>query len=156
MERRTLEAVIGGDEYENQDEADKDVHKTMTDVVAEWAESNQRDKDADVNLMTPPKDSYKDSMTAKQREESIRHGYKLFSDPKGEASCINCHADYGRQVNFRYDDWGTLVRPMNLTTGVYRGGRRPIDLYWRIKGGIEPSGMPKTGLQDDKDRSGTW
>ena len=150
VEKRVLSAVIGGSKYENQDEADKDVHQIMTEVVGQWAESNQRDKDADVNLMTPPKDSYSESMTTKEREASIRNGYKLFSDPKGEASCINCHADYGRQVNFRYDDWGTLVRPMNLTTGVYRGGRRPIDLYWRVKGGIEPSGMPKTGLQDDK------
>ena len=40
---------------------------------------------------------------------------------------------------------------MNVTTGVYRGGRRPIDIYWRVKGGIDPSGMPKTGLQNDKD-----
>jgi mono/diheme cytochrome c family protein len=34
------------------------------------------------------------------------------------------------------------VRPANLTAGVYRGGRRPIDLYWRLRGGIPPSGMP--------------
>ena len=85
------------------------------------------------------------------REQSIRHGYQLFSDSKGEASCIACHVDYGRQVNFRYDKWGTMVRPMNLTTGVYRGGRRPIDLYWRIKGGIDPSGMPDAKTLSEKD-----
>ncbi len=83
--------------------------------------------------------------------ESIRRGYKLFSDPSGSASCIGCHQDYGRQVPFRYDKWGTLVRPMNLTLGVYRGGRRPIDIFWRIKRGIDPSGMPPTGVTDDKD-----
>ncbi len=44
-----------------------------------------------------------------------------------------------------------MVRPMNLTTGVYRGGRRPIDLYWRIKGGIVPSGMADAASLPDKD-----
>ncbi len=71
---------------------------------------------------------------------------------KGEASCIACHVDFGRQVPFRYDDWGTLVRPANLTAGVYRGGRRPIDLYWRIRGGIRPSGMPGAQLRIDRDQ----
>src|SRR5262249_7686320 len=61
-----------------------------------------------------------------------------------------CHLDYGRQVPFRYDAWGTLVRPANLTTGVYRGGRRPIDLYWRIKLGIPPSQMPSADLKRDE------
>ncbi len=37
-----------------------------------------------------------------------------------------------------------------MTAGIYRGGRRPIDLYWRIKGGIRPSGMPGADLKIDK------
>lgn len=32
--------------------------------------------------------------------------------------------------------------PRNLRSGVYRGGRRPIDLYRRIKNGIEGAPMP--------------
>ncbi|RAP55342.1 hypothetical protein [Pseudomonas aeruginosa] len=38
-----------------------------------------------------------------------------------------------------------MVRPADLTTGLYRGGRRPIDLYWRIAGGIPGSGMAAFG-----------
>jgi mono/diheme cytochrome c family protein len=113
-------------------------------LLQEWAASNDK-------VMTPAKDAYVENVSHKAREESIRHGYQIFSDPKGDASCIGCHTDYGRQVNFRYDDWGTLVRPRDLTAGVFRGGRRPIDLYWRIKGGIGPAGMPPTGLKNDKD-----
>jgi mono/diheme cytochrome c family protein len=82
-----------------------------------------------------------------QMEASVRRGYALFTDPKGAASCINCHLDYGRQVPFRYDKWGTLVRPADLTAGVYRGGRRPIDLYWRIRGGIRGAEMPKAEFE---------
>jgi mono/diheme cytochrome c family protein len=90
------------------------------------------------------------TFTDPQREESVRRGYALFTDTKGAASCIACHTDFGRQVPFRYDAWGTLVRPANLTADVYRGGRRPIDLYWRVRGGIPPSGMPQADLKPEQ------
>jgi len=51
--------------------------------------------------------------------------------------------DFGRRANFKFDSWGTLVRPANLTTGMYRGGRRPIDIYHRIHSGINGSGMAR-------------
>jgi mono/diheme cytochrome c family protein len=73
------------------------------------------------------------------RKESVRRGLALFQ--KGDASCISCHLDYGRQNTFRYDDWGTVVRPRNLTDTNYRGGRRPIDLYYRIHQGINGTPM---------------
>ena len=34
------------------------------------------------------------------------------------------------------------IKPRNLRIGNYRGGRRPIDIYQRITGGIEGSPMP--------------
>ncbi len=34
------------------------------------------------------------------------------------------------------------IRPRNLRQGVYRGGQRPLDLYWRIRNGIEGTPMP--------------
>jgi mono/diheme cytochrome c family protein len=83
-------------------------------------------------------------------QESIRRGYQLFSDPKG-IGCLNCHVDFGRQAKFRYDDWGTLVRPADLTKGIYHGGTRPIDHFWRIRGGIGPSQMPAaTSLTEEQ------
>jgi len=40
------------------------------------------------------------------------------------------------------DDWGDPLRPANLNRGVYKGGRRPLDLYWRIAKGITGTPMP--------------
>jgi mono/diheme cytochrome c family protein len=34
------------------------------------------------------------------------------------------------------------IRPRNMRQGVYRGGRRPIDLYRRIRDGIDGTPMP--------------
>jgi hypothetical protein len=48
----------------------------------------------------------------------------------------------GRDAPLYYDAWGTVVRPRNLYLNQLRGGRRPIDLYWRLHAGINGSGMP--------------
>ncbi len=60
-------------------------------------------------------------------------------------NCFTCHQDYGRQSEFKFDEWGTLVKPANWTLGIYRGGRRPVDLYYRIHSGISGSGMTTFG-----------
>jgi mono/diheme cytochrome c family protein len=44
--------------------------------------------------------------------------------------------------NQKPDDWGNPIRPANLNRGVYKGGRRPIDIFWRIAKGINGAQMP--------------
>ena len=54
-------------------------------------------------------------------------------------------------VDFRHD--GALyprnARPRNLRQGIFRGGRRPIDIYYRIYSGI--NGTPMPGLASGPD-----
>lgn len=40
------------------------------------------------------------------------------------------------------DDWGNPLRPANLNISRYKGGRRPLDLYWRVAKGINGAKMP--------------
>ena len=35
--------------------------------------------------------------------------------------------------------------PRNLREGSYRGGRRPIDIFWRVSAGIAGTPMPAGG-----------
>lgn len=78
---------------------------------------------------------------------SIGRGYKVFI----AGGCLSCHYNYGRTDNFRLDSWGTVVRPRNLVQGKFRGGRRPIDVYYRVVAGIDPSGMPQAYKDDVED-----
>ncbi len=50
------------------------------------------------------------------------------------------------------DDWQNPLRPANLVEGTYKGGRRPIDLYWRLAKGINGAKMPAHSniLKDDQ------
>jgi mono/diheme cytochrome c family protein len=142
-ERYTMEPLLDGSGL------DGSVRDRVVDLVGNylkaWASSNAKGID-------PSAYPYKEN----DSEASIRRGFKLFTDTRGAASCINCHVDFGRQAPFRYDKWGTLVRPANLTAGVYRGGRRPIDLYWRIRGGIDPSQMPRADFDDKTANKDQW
>jgi mono/diheme cytochrome c family protein len=81
---------------------------------------------------------------SEEYKASVRRGYKLFIQQSG-AGCIGCHTDYGRQSPYKYDYWGTIVKPIDLTQGNYRGGHRPLDIYWRIHSGINGTGMTAFG-----------
>jgi mono/diheme cytochrome c family protein len=86
-------------------------------------------------------------------KRSVGRGYELFI---GKGICVSCHYDFGRQSKFLYDDWGTLVRPNNLPQGIYRGGRRPIDIYYRVHSGIGPSKMPGAASEIASDPKAMW
>jgi hypothetical protein len=83
----------------------------------------------------------------------VSRGHDLFI---GKGICITCHIDYGRQAGYMYDKWGTLVQPRNLTMGNYRGGRRPLDFYYRVAGGIGPSNMPAAAAEVTSDPNAVW
>lgn len=104
-------------------------------------------KVADANLIVPENPF----PSKEERKASVQRGFQKFREQTG-AGCIKCHTDYGRQSLLFYDDWGTIGRPADLTTGILRGGRRPIDLYWRIHSGINGSNMPNfSGSLSSKD-----
>jgi mono/diheme cytochrome c family protein len=87
---------------------------------------------------------------SQEYKESVQRGWKLFVQ-QGGAGCIGCHTDYGRQSAYKYDYWGTIVKPIDLTQGTLRGGHRPIDIFWRIHSGINGTGMTAFGSQLNSD-----
>ncbi|NOX53498.1 MAG: c-type cytochrome [Planctomycetes bacterium] len=101
---------------------------------------------------------------------SLQHGRRLFL---GDVlKCASCHGEEGRGDGPQtkelqmipgknefypepglYDDWGHKIHPNDLTRGIYRGGKRPIDVYRRIYSGIKGTPMASfaTTLTDDDD-----
>jgi mono/diheme cytochrome c family protein len=105
-----------------------------------WKEANNP-----ANAIKPVPYPYKEG-DMKQLAESVQRGQQLFigskDHPRGkDANCKQCHDDYGRQARFKFDDWGTFTRPNNFPQGIFRGGKRPVDLYYRVHSGINGSGM---------------
>jgi len=105
---------------------------SLGSVPGSWKAAQAKANVIDPDAPFPSKD---------ERKASVQRGFKRFRDQSGQG-CIQCHTDYGRQSLLFYDDWGTIGRPADLTAGIYRGGRRPIDLYYRIHSGINGSNMP--------------
>lgn len=104
-------------------------------------------------------------------QASLDRGKKLYFSKT--AKCADCHGLSGRgdgaqtedfmtipksaperkyEVIGLRDDWGFAIQPRNLTRGIYRGGRRPVDIYRRIYAGIKGTPMPgfSTGLKEDE------
>ena len=77
-------------------------------------------------------------------QDAVRRGFARFTE-KADNACISCHGDFGRKPVLRYDVWGTVAKPADLTNkdGAFRGGgTRPADVYARVRFGIPPVGMP--------------
>lgn len=123
-----------------------------TSSVAEaWEEANLEEA-----LVIPESPRVPDSPESRER------GRKLYLSDK--TKCATCHGPQGRGngsatqdfwtnpvTNEKYpnrglhDIWGNQLPPRDLHRGIYRGGRRPIDIYRRIFAGIKGTPMPAFG-----------
>ena len=53
-----------------------------------------------------------------------------------------------------HDIWDNVNQPRDLTRGIYRGGRRPVDLFRRVHAGIKGTRMPSfKNLEHEKPRT---
>lgn len=118
-------------------------------LASRFAEEEAKAKAAERELTDEAKDEIK---AASEKEfPNIKPAVKAALEAKANstltgAKCVTCHIDYGRQAKFKFDEWGTLVRPVNLPMGNLRGGKRPVDIYYRIHSGIPGSEMVGFGL----------
>lgn len=134
----------------------------LTEVAESWAAAPEQVVRPETQpahvLATDPNEK------ARLLAESIERGRKLFAGEK--AACVKCHGPtgLGDSEDKLYDDWNKdkdpekfgeeapswvlprqQLRPRNLRLGIYRGGRRPLDLFRRIYTGIYGGPMPGTG-----------
>ncbi len=95
-------------------------------------------------------------------DASIKRGRAIYLSQR--TKCNTCHGDDGKgdgpatrdhwnvpgsnekyQKPGLHDTWGNLNQPWDLTTGKFRGGSSPDDLYLRIYSGISGTTMPGYG-----------
>jgi mono/diheme cytochrome c family protein len=125
------------------------VLETYADVFDRWANADEKfvAYEGDVPPSTP---------------EAIARGKAHFMNA-ATGNCFSCHGASGRgdgeaafelneegeRVSAYQDDWGHDIVPRNLTYGIFRGGKRPIDIYRRIYSGINGGPMPAVGEAKD-------
>ncbi len=143
-----------------------DIKSTIAGVFAKWTAGES------AAVAIDPRGN----MSTEELLASQRRGRDLFYGTV--ANCVKCHGEsaLGDGVLTDYDDWAgefigkdanqkqlirefvavglpqpRPIRPRNLRQGVYRGGMRPIDLYWRIRNGIEGVPMPGATMKPEGD-----
>jgi mono/diheme cytochrome c family protein len=160
---RLIDLYVGEEPSENLGDQIETLQSIVAGVVQKWerAENN-------IIPIAPRREGWNDPQTL---AKSIEHGRELFYG--AVANCVKCHGEsaLGDGQTNDYDDWtkeieptdpevvheylavGALpprnTEPRNLRLGVYRGGRRPIDLFWRIRNGIDGTPMPAASLKAD-------
>ncbi|MGC1276206.1 MAG: cytochrome c [Planctomycetaceae bacterium] len=136
------------------------IEYTGEDVAGAWSDAED---DSAAVMPTMPR--------VADTAESRARGRELFLSDK--TKCASCHGVYGKgdgpqTTTFQpnqatgenypepglHDDWGNVLQPRDLTQGIYRGGRRPIDLYRRIYVGIK--GTPMAGFGGNLSEEEIW
>ncbi len=130
----------------------------LLDIADEWEQINEQE-----NVLVPsiPRTDPQGPSAADPTKTSIENGRLLYLGKT--AQCAACHGDAGKGDGFQtrqiqkksdgseyelpglYDTWGNPTKPRDLTEDIYRGGRRPIDIFRRIYAGIKGSPMPVFG-----------
>ncbi|MCY2964178.1 MAG: cytochrome c [Planctomycetota bacterium] len=133
-----------------------DIRKELPETLTERAQDLTDDWLAGEN---PENATFPTAKRVRPDAASIARGRELFLSK--DVKCSDCHGPAGRgdgpmteqfikitdsdrsydTPGFR-DFWGQPIVPRNLTRGVYRFGRRPIDLYRKVKNGIHGTPMP--------------
>ncbi len=116
------------------DEELPDPDEVAESVLERWSEAETR-------AVYPPISQPPDSV------ESIARGREVYLDTSS-ANCISCHGPTGRGDGVAAgdfdDDWGYPIVPRDLTTGQFRAGDEPADLYRSIATGV--NGTPMTSF----------
>jgi len=135
------------------EEAGDYIERFGNDLKLDWQDANKPESVVNPSVPRTP-----------SSPESIANGRQIFLSK--DAKCASCHGETGRgngpsteafndlpgqppgtksDKPGLFDNWGNIVEPRNLTTGVFRGGRRPIDIYRRIHSGIKGTPMQAFG-----------
>jgi mono/diheme cytochrome c family protein len=134
--RGELQRLLAQVAYDDEALPEEDgIDEIADEILAPWGEANN----SVVMPLTPMP-----PMTA----ETVAQGHALFL----KFACSRCHGSDGRggtmgNVDVGTDAWGHKAAAADLTSGMFHGGGRPIDLYRRIYAGIYGSPMPAFSSQ---------
>ncbi len=130
-QRGELERELAMIAYEDEELPDEEgIQEIIKELLSPWQDSSDQIV-MPVTQMPPMTD------------KSVLAGHQLFL----EHACNKCHGKYGRggtmeNVEVGVDTWGNKAAAADLSSGMFRGGERPIDIYRRIYSGINGTPMP--------------
>jgi mono/diheme cytochrome c family protein len=143
--RGQLQRQLASYAYEDEELPDAEGLETLiAEILAPWQASSGQVV-MPVSLMPP--------LTA----ATVRQGHQVFLSQ----ACNKCHGQYGRggsmgNVEVGKDAWGNQAAAADLSSGMFHGGDRPIDIYRRIYSGINGTPMPAFGKTFQDNPEAIW
>ncbi len=176
VERKLIEQTateLDGPESRLETSKEYLLEEVVAPVLTAWAEADGMAKA--VAQRTPTWTE----LSAEDRQASVAAGRELFYGPIANCVKCHGNTQLGDGQTTDFDDWykdfhdptkepnaavnqqkansfvalGGLqprnIKPRNLRDGSYRGGRRYVDLYWRIVNGIDGTPMPGAPMKPE-------
>ncbi len=146
-----------------EDYADEDLPGIFQDEIARISDQWQQ-ADLESSIVQPAL-TLPEPLEPSRTDESLTslaNGRRIYLSKAGQ--CASCHGETGRgdgtqtqQIHKRpdgspyekpglHDAWGHLVKPRDLTYGVFHGGRDPVEIYRRVFAGVKGTPMPAYGM----------
>ncbi|MEX2140738.1 MAG: cytochrome c [Pirellulales bacterium] len=125
---------LGDGQTTNYDEWSKQVHDLRTSSLATLERREQLTADFQARIAAAENDEEIEALEEEQTT-ALAELEEAEEKSRWKLAILEAHALEPRTID-----------PRNLRLGVYRGGRRPIDLYYRLEAGINGSGMPRAPL----------
>lgn len=142
-----------------------DIEDIVLGVQSQWGQAGEMVTDPPVSRVEPTRESLargRDLFLGRTTEKlqcASCHGDRGYGDGpsfvapeifydivfRGKSIDAYDEATQRLWIDGSIDDWGNPLRPANLNDRertAYKGGRRPLDLYWRIVNGINGAKMP--------------
>lgn len=145
-EKIKKDRVSESDIEEFKTQLNDELENAFASVLESWAKAGE-------GVINPDKTRPDWDYDSPEYEQSVLRGREVFLGKD-----VKCHTCHGKDGQAKWEDigpeerrqlvdkWeGRQLMPRNLAQGLYRGGRRPLDIYRRIRGGIEGGPMPKQG-----------
>ena len=141
-------------------DADRDeLIEVITETAEERIETINEAWETAQDFVVEPEETDVTTVNGDAFEASVTRGKELYLG--SNSGCTKCHGVDGRAMTKltgadSLDIWGNENAPRNLTLGLLRGGRRPVDLYRRIHEGIAGSSMPGQGSNPKLTKKDIW
>jgi mono/diheme cytochrome c family protein len=157
-----MEKVVEEDETLDPANLENILEEAVAPTAKSWASA------AEFQVAPPPPPTD----TPERLSASLARGREIFLS--SGAQCYKCHGLSGKgdgELRPLYDDWnkkkiGTSpddtrrkaeyfslplaeLKPRNFTEGIFHGGDRPVDQYYRVSVGIKGTPMPPAGPGPD-------
>jgi mono/diheme cytochrome c family protein len=139
--------ALGDGQRTNYDEWSKQVHDLRVSSLATLSRRDEIQEETEKKIAEIEEN---EELSSAEKREQVAALEEECATALEELEPLEAKARWKLAILDAHSLEPRTIDPRNLRLGIYRGGRRPIDIYYRLEAGINGSGMPKAPLTGEE------